>query len=114
MHIITCTQEPCPSHPTPYPGNTVEVVRTIRIRDLSSPKHLPGISWNGRWGLAHIIRRVNNNNPAVLINTTAPQSTKCRMEATELEQLNEYIKGKRLDVVDEVRCRLGHWAIVVR
>ena len=26
------------------------------------------------------------------------------MEATELEQLNEYIKGKRLDVVDEVRC----------
>lgn len=29
------------------------------------------------------------------------------MEATELEQLNEYIKGKRLDVVDEVRCPLG-------
>ena len=51
-----------------------------------------------------MIGSVNSNHPAVGIDTTVPQSTRCRMEATELEQLNEYIKGKRLDVVDEVRC----------
>lgn len=61
--------------------------------------------------VARIIRSVSNNNAAVGIDTTVSQSTRCRMEATELEQLNEYIKGKRLDVVDEVCCHLGHWAV---
>lgn len=55
--------------------------------------------------IARVIRNNNINTPAVGIDNPPPQSTRCRMEATELEQLNEYIKGKRLEVVDEVRWR---------